>query len=164
MLYGSECWTPLRKHYRKLNAFHHRCIRTIMGISNRQQWIQRISMSEIRRRWGDLETAVDKITKRRLEWLGHVARMPDERIPKSAMFGWLPQPRPRCGPRKRRRDVIKKDLAEIDVDEKEWYKEACRSREEWRAMCRLGLESHAEEQAKTQACEQATRGVMCDVC
>ena len=29
----------------------------------------------------------DKITKRRLEWLGHIARMPEHRIPKMALFG-----------------------------------------------------------------------------
>ena len=31
LLYGSEFWTLLRKHHRKLNAFHHRCLRTILG-------------------------------------------------------------------------------------------------------------------------------------
>ena len=38
LLYGAECWVPLRKHNKKLNTFHHRCIRIILGISNRQQW------------------------------------------------------------------------------------------------------------------------------
>ena len=37
LLYGTECWIPLRKHERKLHTFHHRCVRTILGISNRQQ-------------------------------------------------------------------------------------------------------------------------------
>jgi len=40
LLHGMECWVPLRKHVRKLNTFYHRCIRTILGISNRQQWAQ----------------------------------------------------------------------------------------------------------------------------
>ena len=26
LLYGAECWTLLRRHTRKLNSFHHRCI------------------------------------------------------------------------------------------------------------------------------------------
>ena len=39
----------------------------------------------------------EKIQKRRLEWLGHLARMQDHRLPKSVLFGWLPQPRPWSG-------------------------------------------------------------------
>ena len=38
LLYGSECWTLLRKYHKRLNAFHHRCIRTILGITSQQQW------------------------------------------------------------------------------------------------------------------------------
>ena len=49
LLYGAECWIPLRKHVRKLNTFHHRCIRIILGISNKQQWSERITMAEVRR-------------------------------------------------------------------------------------------------------------------
>ncbi len=29
LLYGSECWIPLRKHINKLNSFHHRCLRDL---------------------------------------------------------------------------------------------------------------------------------------
>ena len=72
LLYGSECWTPLRKHLKKLNSFHHRCVRTILGISNQQQWAQRISTREILRRWGNTEPVSNKVTRRRLEWLGHL--------------------------------------------------------------------------------------------
>ena len=81
LLYGAECWIPLRKHTRKLNTFHHRCIRIILGISNRKQWSEHITMSEVRGRWGDEETAAEKVRKRRLEWLGHVAgRSPRRRF------------------------------------------------------------------------------------
>ena len=41
LLYGSECWIPLRRHEKKVNTFHHRCIRAILGICNRQQWSKR---------------------------------------------------------------------------------------------------------------------------
>ena len=84
LLYGAECWIPLRRHEKKVNTFHHRCIRTILGISNRQQWSERITMTEVRRRWGDEETVGEKIQKRRMEWLGHLARMPNHRLPKAA--------------------------------------------------------------------------------
>ena len=88
-LYGSECWIPLRK---KLDSFHHRCIRTILGISNSMQWTQRITSAEVRRRWGDLKTISTRVKQRRLEWLGHLARMPNHKIPKISLFSWLPRP------------------------------------------------------------------------
>ena len=91
----------LREHKRKLDSFHHRCIKTILGISNRQQWLQYIIVGEFRRRWEDLETATETVTKCRLEWLGRLAHMPGDRIPKSVLFGWLTQPHPRCVSRKR---------------------------------------------------------------
>jgi hypothetical protein len=71
------------------------------------------------RRFGDEETAAEKVKRRRLEWLGHMARMPEHRLPKSALFGWMAQPRPRCGPiRKRWRDVVRRDLADVEVEER----------------------------------------------
>ena len=117
LLYGAECRTPLVRHNRELNSFHHRCIRIILGISNRQQWSERMTMMEVRKRWGDMELTTDRIRMRRLEWLGHLARMPDDRLPKSSVFGWLLEPWPRCGPRKWWRDVLWQDLKFIDVAE-----------------------------------------------
>jgi len=46
-------------------------------------------MAEMRQRWGDEETAAEKVRMRTLQWLGHLARMPDHRIPRSALFGCL---------------------------------------------------------------------------
>ena len=117
LLCGSECWTPLRRHARKLNSFHRRCIRTILGISNLEQWAKRIACTEIMRQCGDFETASDKITKCRVQWLGHLARMQDTRIPKATFFGWLCQPHPRSGPKRRWKGVIWRDLKNINLDE-----------------------------------------------
>ena len=52
---------------------------------------QHITMAEVIRKWGDSETAVTciKVTKRWLEWLGRLARVPDCSVPKSA---WLVGP------------------------------------------------------------------------
>ena len=72
LLYGSECWVPLRRHLKRLNSFHHRCIRTILGITNKQQWDQHITSEATRTLWGDTETVTYKVAKRRLEWLGHL--------------------------------------------------------------------------------------------
>jgi hypothetical protein len=66
--------------------------------------------------------------------------MDGQRIPKSVLFGWLPQSCPRCGPRKRWKDLIRSDLKEIKVEESEWYDEATASRCEWRSTCRQRVE------------------------
>ena len=49
LLYGSECWVPLRRDVKKLNSFHYRCIHT--------------------EQWGDVETIETKLVRRCLEWL-----------------------------------------------------------------------------------------------
>ena len=71
-------------------------------------------MVEVRRRWGDEETAADKVKKTRLKRLDHLPRMPDHRVPKSILFSWLPELlSPRCSPKKRRRDMLRRDLKDI---------------------------------------------------
>ena len=82
LLYGAECWSPLQRHIRKLNAFHHRCIRAVLGITRRQQWAWHLSSHALRVRWGDPEPVSIIVTKHRLEWLDHTARMQDHHIPK----------------------------------------------------------------------------------
>ena len=136
LLYGSESWSPIARDCKRLDAFHNRCIRNILGITNQQQWTQRITSRSLRQRWGDTETATDKVFKRRVQWLGHLARMPDSRMPKISLFSWLPQPRPRGGPRKRWKDVIRKDLQSMEVAEDEWFDVATASRAAWRNIYR----------------------------
>ena len=131
----------VEKYLKKLDSFHNRCVRTVLGVSNREQWSQRITSAELRRRWGDTETATVKVMKCRLEWLGHVAKMPENRTPKICLFSWLTQPRPRGGPRLRWRDVVRRDLRAMNVSEERWYDEATVSRARWRNTCREGLKN-----------------------
>ncbi len=145
LLYSSECWTPLHSHVKHLNAFHHRCIRTTLGITNRQQWELRISCDMTRDLWGDIETAEIKVTKKRLERLGHAARMPEYRIPKMTLFGWLPQRQPPGGPRQRWRDQSR--LKAVGVDEEEWFEEAS-DRRGWREPYRQGLQARCTRQVQ----------------
>ena len=107
--------------------------------------------------------ADEKVRKKCLEWLGHLARKPDHRLPKSMLFSWLPKSCPRGGPRKRGRDVVRRDLKEIGVEKDEWFEEARRSRAEWRVMYRLGMERYSEEEP-VQAPVVTGRNVVCAVC
>ena len=163
LLYGSECWVLLCHQEPKLESFHHRCLRAILGISKNQQWEQRITSQEIRQRWGDTATVTQKVAARRLEWLGHLARMPEHRLPQKCLFGWLPQPRPRGGPRKRWRDVIKADLQEIKVPEAQWYKLARASRQGWRTTYTAALEDQRTRQQEGAQLSTSTH-VICQEC
>ena len=58
LLYGSESRIPLRKHLKKLDVFHNRCVRITLGISRRSQ---RLTSQEIREPWGDIETVSVKL-------------------------------------------------------------------------------------------------------
>ena len=41
LMYGGECWTPPRKHLKRMNTFYHRCVHTMLGITSRRQWKER---------------------------------------------------------------------------------------------------------------------------
>ena len=111
--------------------------------------------------WGDQETMDNKIAKQRLEWLGHVARMPDHRMPKISLFGRLPQTRPPGGPRKRWRDVIRRDLQAVCIPEEEWYKTAL-SRERWSTTYQ-GLQNDPSQQEHAEQSQQLHQ-VKCLTC
>jgi len=79
-------------------VFDHRCFRSIARI----WWERRISNAEVRRMVLGRQNmgAIDGLIRlHRLRWLGHVLRMPSEKLPRKALFaqlctGWK---RPRGG-------------------------------------------------------------------
>ena len=84
LLYCSESWTTYRRHERRLNSFHFRCLRSILGIF----WRDHVPNASILRLTG----ATDMFTllrQRRLRWVGHVYRQVGGRIPKDILYGKL---------------------------------------------------------------------------
>ena len=115
----------------RISVFHMRCVRSILGITCHRCWDDHISNNQLLEWWGDSETIVTKVQHRRLEWLGHVARMDDVRLAKQLLFGTLPSRRPAHGPHRRWKDCAVKDLRSRDL-EADWYRVACDSRPDWR--------------------------------
>ena len=160
LLYGGECWILLRKHLKWLHAFHHCCICTVLGITNMRQWEERITSRMIREQWGYQETITIKLIKCCLEWLGHLARMPDHHIPKNTLFSWLLQPRPRGGPRRRWRDLVKRDMKVAQIHESSWF-EVAFHRGKWHTTYSDGLNNYQQSQySKGRAC-LGMSSVMC---
>ena len=91
------------------DAAHHRCQRSILGIS----WKDRITNVEIRTRTGQ-QTMDNILRERRLRWLGHVFRMDHKRIRQQALYWQVPGYKIGPGrPRTNWRGVVSKDLQKM---------------------------------------------------
>ena len=90
LLYGAETW-PLRvEDIQKLSVFDSRCLRSIARLA----WNNRISNAEVRKRAfinaRDARPLKEIINHHRLRWLGHVLRMPNDRLPSRVVFAEAP--------------------------------------------------------------------------
>ena len=127
LLYGSETWAPNRDQTRRLEAFQHRCIRYMQGI--RYATHGHISNSKLRQKCR-VPSIARRMRTNRLRWLGHIARMSDNRLPKKALFSRLTNTRPGGRPFKSWRQVIVDDLHLIGEHDT-WLRTA-QDREMWR--------------------------------
>jgi hypothetical protein len=72
---------------------------------------------------------VDIVETKRLQWYGHVKRMPEERIPKLTME-WIPEERRKRGrPRKTWMEGVQTAMTTRNLEPDQW-----RNREEWRLV------------------------------
>ena len=94
------------------------------------------------------------VIARRLRWLGHVARMQEDCIPKRFLFGWLTHRKPMHGCKLRWRDRVRKYLKRFKIDEERWYQDA-KERGLWRAQCREGLNICTKERLEDRIRREA---------
>ena len=90
LLYGSETWTVNFAMRKRLNAFHFMCLRVISGITRWMQQTHHIPNSRLISFLG-VPQIEDLIQQNRMRWLGHIARMDNDRMPKQALFSFLPE-------------------------------------------------------------------------
>ena len=84
LLYGSESWTTYARQEKRLESFHLRCLRRIMGI----RWQDRVTNTAVLEKAGSLGMHL-MLCQNRLRWLGHMHRKEDARIPKDILYGQL---------------------------------------------------------------------------
>ena len=112
LLYGSETWNITAADTKRLESFHNRCLRCMFGISR----LTHFTNFDLRK-LTDQQTIESKIMTNRLRWLGHVMRMPEERMPKRMIFTRLPTVRPQGGTRQRWKDCVQHDLRAMGLED-----------------------------------------------
>ena len=125
ILYGCETWTCTDKDYKRLNIFHTKRLRAILG--KRKDEISNKNLYS-RTRSGPLE---NKIRKARLRWAGHVRRMEDKRIPKRVLFGELVEGKGKGEPRSNWLKCLEEDCMKVNIPYGRWTGET-KNRQKWR--------------------------------
>ena len=132
LLHGSETWCLTEILFNKLRVFHARCVRAICRVNRLHTRLHRIKTSNLLLRVGLLP--IDSyVTRRQLRWLGHVARMDSERLPRKMLTSWVKEKRPRGAPEFTYGRGVYKALKKVNVDRDNWYQIAM-DREKWRAV------------------------------
>ena len=145
LLYGCETWTCYRRHTKKLDQFHLRCLRKVLRVS----WKEHVPNQEILRS-AELTGIEAMLNQTQLRWSGHVARMDDSRLPKQLFHAELSTgKRHKGGQRKRYKDVLKSTLKACNIPVDEWQALA-QDRPAWRAATRKGTK-HFERSRTTRA-------------
>ena len=78
------------------------------------------------------------IARRQTRWLGHVSRMPFERLPRRMLSSWVPHRRPVGAPTMTYGRSVFKALDKFNLDVERWP-ELAADRNAWRAMLKTGI-------------------------
>ena len=124
LLYGAETWAVSQRDLNKLRTFQMRCLRDILGLT---LW-DKVRNTTILERTGELPVE-QQLRQRRLQWFGHVWRMPAHR-PQRQVLRCRPsgRKRPPGGTALRWCDLLNNDLKGV----RNWVN-AIEDRAEWRA-------------------------------
>ena len=114
LLSGCECWSLTEKLIKRLEVFHHQCVRAMCRVTRKHTWERHIKMSKL---LGDLGLQPIRfyVFKSQLGWFGHVCRMGFERIPRCLLSCWVRNPRPIGAPKFTYGRTVKKALAAFGI-------------------------------------------------
>ena len=146
--YGCETWILTRELQRKLEVFENSVLRRITGpVYDVEESTWRRRHNEEVRELTKQVKITDFISSQRLRWLGHVARMGEQRWPRRVMEGMMEGRRPVGRPRMRWKDNVMSDLEKVGVQNPldEWQ-ELATDRRTWSGLVRavMGLREARE--------------------
>ena len=129
LLYGSETWTVDWPRKAQLEKFHMTCLRKICGVSRMDQQTRGITNDQIKQCLG-VPSIMQMVHQNRLRWVGHVARMDNDRLPKRMLFAFLPEGQgqhrlPGKAAGKRFRDGVVESLRVAGLPVTGWLQHAC---------------------------------------
>ena len=96
------------------------CIRAMCRVNLPQTYIYRISTENLLERLS-LNKIDEYITLRQLSWLGHVARMSFDRLPRKLLSSWVNHRRPKGSPEFTYGRGIYKALRKVNVGVNKWF-------------------------------------------
>jgi len=97
------------------------------------------------------------LAQTQLHWLGHLIRLPDNRLPRWLLYGELSQgQRSAGGPKKRFSDHIRVTLQMCNIQPSE-LEASARYRDVWRTVCEAGLSDFMNGWANTSMKRHAAR-------
>ena len=151
LLYGCETWTLYRRDKKKLERFHQRKLRSLLNV----KWEDYVTNNAVLQR-ANSRSIESTIMAHRLRWSGHIARMPETRLPRQVLFSELATgKRPHGRPLLRYKDQLKATLKETGFDPNTWEEKA-KTRTEWRYSIRTGTERYEIERIRR---EEETRNL-----
>ena len=162
LFYASETWTPYRKQINTLDAFHMRCLRSILG----KTWRDKMSNNEVLTKCGSTEIEC-MLMKSQLRWVGHVVRMEDSRIPKHLLYGQLSNGSRRVGrPLLRFKDKLKANIKALKLPP-DW-EGLCNDRSNWRSSCYKSLKDFEKQRLNLRTLRRlaapSSPTIECDQC
>jgi hypothetical protein len=135
--WGHACWALTDNIKQKLLVFERRILRRIFGPTQKADGEGRLKTNEELENAIRYKNIVRHIKSKRLSWLGHVERMPNERVAKT-IYKWKSYAtRPKGRPRLRWEDDERNDLRKMGVEN---WKQRAQERKQWKEI---------NEQAKT---------------
>ena len=134
--YGCETWTCYRRDIKRLDQFHLRCLRRLLGI----HWADRVTNQEVLRR-AALPGIEALIMQSQLRWSGHVMRMEDSRLPKQFFCSELARgTRKQGGQIMHYKDSLKQFLRACNIPVTGWEGLAV-NRPAWRQSIQSGVKA-----------------------